>query len=410
MRKTSILTIFLTAVMAVLGAAAQTPRVSLLTAGPGADIYQLEGHSALRVLVPGRFDVAVNWGIFNFKAPNFVYRFVKGETDYMCAAYPVEHFFEEYAAEGRGVTEQVLDLTTEQASRVAALVEENLLPENRVYRYNYVLDNCATRPLAVIEKAVGDTLALLPPENFTYGETGLSEADYAEDTPDTFRREMTRYHRSYPWYQFGIDLALGAGIDRPITPRERGFSPLYLRELLRGATLPADSAWGARRPAVHSEWVILEGHPAGVCARPTPWPLTPTAVAIYVFAAAILLSVRDIRRRKTCRWFDSALFGVYGLVGCVLAFLIFASSHEATSPNYLFLWLNPLCLFPAVGTWIKCCQRAVYCYHFCNFAAVLLLLAGHHFFGQALNHAFPWLIIADLTRSATYIYVTRAKR
>lgn len=390
-------------------AASAAARVSLLTADPGTDIYQLEGHTALRVTVPGEYDLAVNWGVFDFKAPNFVYRFVKGETDYMCAAYPVSLFFDEYAREGRRVTEQVLDLTPEQAARVDELVRENLLPENRVYRYNYVLDNCATRPLAIIEKALGDTLAFSAPADFAYGETGRSEADYADGSPDTFRREMTRYHRAYPWYQFGIDLALGSGIDRPVTPRGRGFAPVYLRELMAGATLPADSA-GMRRPAVSSEWVILEGRPGGVCAAPTPWPLTPVAVSVVVFAAAAALSWRDIRRGRVSRWFDSVLFGLFGLTGCVLAFLIFVSSHEATSPNYLFLWLNPLCLLAAVGEWIKCCQRAVYCYHFCNFAAVLLLLAGHHFFGQAFNAAFPWLILADLTRSATYIYINRARR
>lgn len=133
-------------------------------------------------------------------------------------------------------------------------------------------------------------------------------------------------------------------------------------------------------------------------------------MAAYILAAAVIVSVRDIRRRSLSRWFDALLFGVYGLLGCLLTFLIFVSSHEATSPNFLYLWLNPLCLFAAVGTWIKCCQRAVYCYHFCNFAAVLLLLTAHHYFGQALNPAFPLLMTADIIRSATNIYVTRAKR
>ncbi len=398
-------------VLLILGgiSAAGTPRVSLLTADPGADIYQLEGHTALRVTAPGEYDVAINWGVFDFKAPNFVYRFVKGETDYMCAAYPVTLFFDEYVREGRRVTEQVLDLTPAQAERVVELIQENLLPENRVYRYNYVLDNCATRPLAIIEKAIGDTLAFSAPDNFVYGETGRSEADYADGAPDTFRREMTRYHRSYPWYQFGIDLALGSGIDRPVSTRERGFAPVYLRALLADATIPADSA-GERRPVVSSEWVVLEGNPDGVCERLTSAPFTPRAVSGYILAVAIALAIYDIRRRKLSRWFDSLMFGVYGLLGCVLTFLIFVSSHEATSPNYLYLWLNPICLFAAVGIWIKCCQRAVCCYHFCNFAAVLSLLAAHRLFGQSFNSAFPLLMVADIIRSATYIYITRAQR
>ena len=102
------------------------------------------------------------------------------------------------------------------------------------------------------------------------------------------------------------------------------------------------------------------------------------------------------------------LFGVFFLTGCLLSFLIFVSVHEATSPNWLYLWLNPLCIIAAVGVWIKSWRRVVYCYQICNFAALILLLAGHHFFGQAFNPAFPLLIVCDLIRSATCIYVYRS--
>ncbi len=88
----------------------------------------------------------VNWGLFDFAAPNFVYRFVKGETDYLAGASSTDRFLEIYRREGRKVVEQTLDLTPEEALRVVELTYLNLRPENRVYRYNYVLDNCATRP------------------------------------------------------------------------------------------------------------------------------------------------------------------------------------------------------------------------------------------------------------------------
>ncbi len=52
-------------------------RVSLLTCAPGREIYQLEGHTALRLVREagnGRegYDNVVNWGVFDFAAPNFV--------------------------------------------------------------------------------------------------------------------------------------------------------------------------------------------------------------------------------------------------------------------------------------------------------------------------------------------------
>ena len=86
-------------------AANASPRVSLLTFFPGSEIYELEGHTALRV-VDGRGDTAYNWGTFDFLAPGFVYRFVSGQTDYMVAAAPTDLFLSYYADSGRRVVEQ----------------------------------------------------------------------------------------------------------------------------------------------------------------------------------------------------------------------------------------------------------------------------------------------------------------
>ena len=38
-----------------------------------------------------------------------------------------------------------------QKRRLLDLLETNVLPQNRTYRYNYVKDNCATRPLRAVE-------------------------------------------------------------------------------------------------------------------------------------------------------------------------------------------------------------------------------------------------------------------
>lgn len=378
-------------------------RVSLLTCSPGREIYQLEGHTALRltktdtlndageVVQPG-YDAVVNWGVFDFSAPNFVYRFVKGETDYMAYAYSFDGFIEEYRLEGRRVTEQVLNLTQEQARRLEALVSTNIRPENRTYRYNYVKDNCATRPLAMIEKALGDTIAM--------GSTGTAGES---DAPATFRSEMKRYHRNYPWYQFGIDLALGNGIDRPISQRERTFAPIKLEEALAGATFT--DTCGTRRPVVTDSILLNHGITGGVTAPPTSWPFSPVGMSVVLLVLVAMFSFYDMHRRQITRWLDTILYGTMFLAGCLICFLVFISSHEATSPNWLLLWLNPFCIIAAAGVWIKRCKRAVYCYQICNFAALLLLLAGHRFTGQALNTAFPLLILCDMMRSATYIYV-----
>ena len=69
--------------------------VSLLTCAPGADAYKLFGHTAIRVKGEGEksFDFAFNYGMFNYQKKNFVYRFVRGETDYELGAEPTDFSF-----------------------------------------------------------------------------------------------------------------------------------------------------------------------------------------------------------------------------------------------------------------------------------------------------------------------------
>jgi hypothetical protein len=378
-------------------------RISLLTFAPGGEVYELDGHTALRFCQPGRHDFVVNWGVFDFNAPNFLYRFVKGETDYMAYPFPTDAFVEEYRRQGRSVTEQLLNLTDEQAARLEALVEENLRPENRTYRYNYILDNCATRPLALIEQAVGYPIVTPDVTGFTYGDTGIT--DQPGDR-HTFRGEMTASHHDYPWYQFGIDLALGSGLDREISSRERTYQPIYLMETMRNAYYT--DAQGARHQLVSSTKPLVNGIRATL--QPTPFWLSPCFCLTIVMLLIGYLCYRDAKRRRISRWIDTLIYSCFFIVSLLLTFLIFVSVHEATSPNWLFLWLNPWCIVPAALIWLKSCKRAVYFYQICNFAALFLLLVIGILRIQVLNPAFYMLILADMMLSARYIYVTRSLR
>lgn len=373
-------------IFSVAGMSAQAPdsiRLGIVTCYPGSDVYELEGHTALRI--HGRIggqpvDMAVNYGLFDFNAPNFVYRFVKGETDYWCGASQWERFFYPYEREGRRVVMHEVPLDSIQAERLISIVNENLLPWNRVYRYNYVKDNCATRPLRVVERAVGDSI-LLP--------------RILEDV--TFRDVMRLYHKNYPWYQFGIDLALGSGIDYEIDAREQAFAPVLLDIQLRVARV-------GDRPLCGEEVVINEGSSDAV-SGPTPWYATPLAVFWTLFAVVSVFTVRDIRRRRVTRWLDALLFGVFGVTGLVLTFLIFVSVHEATSPNWLYLWLNPLCLTVPLLIWLKKCKMIVISYHFINFALIFTMIVAWPLCGQSGNVAFIPLIGCDILRSVSYLYI-----
>ena len=133
---------------------------SLLTCAPGEMVYELFGHTAIRCrnFTKGT-DLVYNYGMFDFDTPNFVMRFVRGETDYMLGVVPFDYFEREYAFRGSAVKEQVLALEEYETHWLDSLLRDNYLPENRVYRYNYFYDNCTSRARDRIEQALnGDVM------------------------------------------------------------------------------------------------------------------------------------------------------------------------------------------------------------------------------------------------------------
>ena len=110
-------------------------RVSLVTCSPGTEVYAVYGHTALRVEVPSTgVDLVVNYGLFSFDAPNFIWRFIKGETDYLVGTIGYPIFEREYTERGSSVTLQELNLSETEKTRLIRLLDSNLRPENREYR------------------------------------------------------------------------------------------------------------------------------------------------------------------------------------------------------------------------------------------------------------------------------------
>lgn len=387
-------------------------RVALVTCYPGSEIYELYGHTALRVTIydrivrddlpakPGyravqnisNFDMAFNYGIFSFSEPNFAYRFSKGVANYCLAYYPFSDFIREYARNQRKVVEQELNLSNEQKHQMLDMLLENAKPENRDYRYNYVLDNCSTRPRDIIEKVVGPSLKWGEPE---------------EDNL-TYRQIMHKYDKNYAWEVFGIDLALGEDIDSILPSRAQHFAPLHLMHSLEGATY-TDSIGNTVQLACPIG-TIIKGNDNGVIENPTPWWLSPITFASIILLLSIYFTQRDWREQTITRWFDATLFILYSIVGCVIFFLIFISTHEATSPNLVGLWLNPLYLIPCALLYMRSAWKLLYIYQIVNFGVLLVLLTCSWTMTQSFNIAFYPLILAMALRQLNFILHFKHKR
>lgn len=360
--------------------------VSVITCAPGSEIYELCGHSAIRVRgeVEGHaIDSVWNYGLFDFNQPNFVYRYVKGETDYKVAGYPFAWFLPEYVEDGRTVTEQDLNLTAEEKRKALEALRTISLPENCVYRYNYVKDNCATRIADVLDTATNHGVTY--PDEVSYG---------------TFRNEMRAYHKAYPWYQFGIDLALGSGLDYPVNGKEEMFVPEEMMKKIGGAHLSTGE------PLVSSTRVLFQGV-ENASLPPTPWYLTPMAFSIVILLLFAWVSYREIKKNRIFKPLYSIWFGICGLAGCLIAFLVFVSTHEASSPNILLLWLNPLQLLPAITVWSRKMRYVGLGMAWIDVVVIGVLLLVWPFQSQSANPAFFPLMGATLALALAYAIVTQ---
>lgn len=304
--------------------------VSLLTCEPSQKIYGLYGHTALRFHdnVTGD-DWSFNYGVFDFNKPFFVMRFLFGLTDYELGVVPMSVFREEYTRMGCQVTEQVINLNLNEKARLFALLQNNYLPQNRVYRYNYFYDNCTTRARNIIERCIDGHIDY------------IAQDDPQEDRPSY--REMIHAHTAaHPWAAVGNDLCLGFKADRTTNWREAQFLPENLMRDFADASIIGPD--GTRRPLVLQTRTAVKG---GIQMVEPEFPLSPRACAAILLAVTLVITLIEVKRRKVCTAFDLLLMTVQGLAGIIVTAMLF-SEHPTTSTNLQALVLNPL---PLVFLW-----------------------------------------------------------
>ena len=297
--------------------------ISLLTCSPGTEPYTLFGHTAIHVRnkkLKG-FDFVFNYGLFDYSAKNFVWRFVKGETDYELGAEPTDFFMSRYVDEGHTVWEQELNLTAEEKRLLFGLIVRNAQPENKMYRYNFLYDNCTTRARDAFQRAMGEVRVAYPPNT----------------DPLTFRDIIHRYTAVSPWVELGIDLVLGCEVDRPLGYRDRMFVPSRYHNLVKDATLEYPD--GTAKPFVREEKIW---EPTCELKDAPGFPLSPVLTMWLVFALTLVVSVIDWSRRRVSLWLDVLLVTAQGAAGLLVAFLFFLSEHPAVGTNWLIVMLNPL--------------------------------------------------------------------
>lgn len=351
-------------------------QISLLTCGSGKELYAQFGHTAIRIYDPQlNIDVAFNYGMFNFSTEGFYLKFVKGITDYELGLEFAIDFFIKYQNREVDTWEQVLVLTQEEKQRIFDALMLNYEPQNRFYRYNFVYDNCATRPRDMIEQAIGDTVIYLD-----------------RKVQNTFRQLVAGCVGTDNWTKFALDIVLGSSADKVATPRERMFLPLELMLYMQDAKRKDGSKIVVSTTQVYK---------APKKELTTNFWLKPVVVC---FVALFLLGlISYVGRNKNMLWLDAILFTVTGVMGIIVFYLSFISVHPIVTENYNLLWMNPLQLLFILLLPFKGLRKFLAYYQIVNITAILVAIAGYIFLPQEFNVAFLPIMLLLLMRGLFYI-------
>lgn len=351
-------------------------QISLVTCSEGPDAYERFGHSAIRVLdlKKSDMDLVFHWGVFDFNAPYFVWRFVKGETDYQLGATYTESFVGDYRRRGLSMTEQILNLDQSEIKTLFDAIWENYQPQNRVYRYSFFFDNCATRPFNRINSATDNSIKF----------------DTTWVKPITLRDMIQEKTNTNNWLDFGISLAVANRADRQAYFKEQMFLPGYLAEAYNNATIGG-------KPLVKEERTILEMRPEiREKIEAQPFITSPKIVCWAIFILFLILWRFTILGRKwasfSIRSFESIFLFVTGVTGAILYFLNFISLHPAVDHNVNCLWLLPTNIIFAVLIWVKSAEKVNRIYFFIIFAGIIAYAIINACVRQYVNPAFGPLL------------------
>lgn len=296
--------------------------ISILSFGPGEAVYDLWGHTAIRINDPVRqLDKVYNYGTYDFKASNFLMKFLRGKLDYALSIQRYRSVVRAYKRENRWIKEQILALTNDEKEKLYWALEQNYLPENRLYKYDFFFDNCATRPQQIIENNLDRDLQFLATDEISFRDI-LDEQLY-----------------NTPWTDFGIDLIIGAKADQLADERQQMFMPIYFYDNIASAEFE-----DTNEDIVKNELVIYESR---AHERNTfPFIMTPFFLMILLLIFEVVIFIQSIRKKKLIfKFYDQFWFILIFIASLVISFMWFATDHLATKENWNLIWINPLFFF-----------------------------------------------------------------
>lgn len=353
-------------------------RISILTCGVGDELYSSFGHTGIRIIDSlHKTDEVYNYGTFDFSDPDFYSKFTLGKLLYYLDKSSYNDFLYVYVVEKRNVREQVLNFTADQKIATRAYLENNLRPEYRAYKYDFLFDNCATRVRDIFPKVLG-------PE-FYFG-------DVLHGKKISYRSIINQYLSDKHWERFGINLLLGSKVDSIMTNEGTMFLPDFIHKGLVHAKYRGNHIVSEDNLILDHKHVFKSSF-----SGPPLW----TMIGLLVLTALSFL-VRSFHYLKAVLRF--LLLFITGLLGIFMLFMWIGTDHQSCSDNYNVLWAIPFNIIIAFIAHKKRYWLKIYA-----LAAISLLIVALivHIIGL---QQLPLIELSPLLLCLLYVYVDMYKQ
>lgn len=279
--------------------------ISILTCDAGNKIYASFGHAAIRIVdKEKKIDQVYDFGTFNFKTPNFTYKFLKGNLQYQLSKRNGKKFIASYKYRNRSLVEQTLDLNADQKQKIIKRIEFLYQPENRKYRYSFIDKNCAT-----------DLRELLTLVGVTFRNNPLDES--SRDLLDSCLEKKS-------WLRLGINNILSLKLSKKTTAYKSMFLPKCLKQEI-------DYAYLGDKKIVKSEQILNEYKPSKKI------DINKICPPILVFIILLIIYLLGIQ--KPVEIITRLSVGICGII--ITALWMFTECKEFQT-NLNVLWCSPL--------------------------------------------------------------------
>lgn len=353
-------------------------QISVLTIGPGDNLNDAFGHNGIRIKTTYS-DIVYDFGRYNFEDPNFYLNFAKGKLNYLQGKAYTNNVLDFYKSENRSIKEQILNLDAKQKKTLHAFLEANYAKNKGAYLYDFFYDNCATKIRDVVELASSNTIKYDLP------------TDYKSQT---FRDLIQNNLNRNTWGSLGIDIALGAVIDREATPREHLFLPENIYKFFEKASINNQSLVSESKTLNQ----VNKSKITGI------FIFSPLVILTLLASFIGFITYKDFKNNKRSKWLDVSIHVILGSIGLLLCLLWFATDHSATANNYNLLWAFPISLIAVIEANKNTPKKWFIAY--LKFCLLMLCLLTIHWLTGVQKFA-PVLIPILITLFVRYIYILK---